>query len=102
MEKLKKYGKVGIITHLAFSASIFTGIYTTLKNTNKTNQIIRFFKLQNRIPKSAGTFMVSAILYKVMMPARLGLTLVTVPIIVDKFNLSPEQMEGQESMKRME
>ena len=87
MEKLKKYGKTGIITHLTLSASIFTGIYFTLKHTNKTNQIVRFFRLQNRIPKSAGTFMVSAFLYKILMPARLGLTLVTVPILMNKFDL---------------
>ena len=91
MEKIKKYGKIGIATHLTLSGLVFTGTYFIIKNSNKTNQIIRFFSLQNRIPKGSGALMISVVLYKLLMPVRFAITLVTVPIIANKFNLEPKE-----------
>jgi hypothetical protein len=82
MEQLQQYGKVGIITHLSMSWTFFLGTYLVVNRTSYSSRIIKYLKLENRIPAKAGSFAISAIIYKAVMPLRIGLTLVTLPFIV--------------------
>ena len=45
MEKLKEYGKVGIITHLTLSWSMFAGTYVFVHKTKNAEKLIKYFKL---------------------------------------------------------
>ena len=87
MDKLKEYGKIGIVTHLSLSWSLFAGTYLLIRNSNQTDKIINFFRLQSKVPKGASSFVIAAIIYKATMPARIALTLVTVPLVIKTFGL---------------
>jgi hypothetical protein len=89
MEQLQQYGKVGIITHLSLSWSFFLGTYLVVNKTNYSDQIIKYLKLENRIPAKAGSFVISGIIYKAVMPVRIGITLLALPLVV-KFLGSPD------------
>ena len=39
------------------------------------------------MPKGASSFVIAAIIYKATMPARIALTLVTVPLVIKTFGL---------------
>ena len=91
MDKLKEYGKIGIFTHLALSWTFFAGTYVVIKNSNKTDKIINYLKLQDKIPKSASSFMVSAVIYKAVMPVRIALSLLAIPLVISTFNIEIEQ-----------
>jgi hypothetical protein len=82
MEKLQEYGKVGIITHLSLSWTFFLGTYLMVNKTDYSSRIIKYLKLENRIPAKAGSFAIAAIIYKSVMPLRIGLTLITLPFVV--------------------
>lgn len=87
MDIMKKYGKVGIITHCAISWTFFAITYLTISRTGQASKIIQYFKLENRIPKNAGTFAISALIYKVAMPGRIALSLLTIPIVCKKLDI---------------
>ena len=97
MEKLQEYGKIGIITHLSLSWSIFAGTYLLVRNSNKTNQIVSYLNLSSKIPKGASAFVISAVIYKALMPARIALTLVTLPVIIKTFNLEVPEVQEQKA-----
>ncbi len=94
MEKLQEYGKVGIITHLSMSWTFFLGTYLVVNKTDYSSRIIKYIKLESRIPAKAGSFAISAIIYKAVMPFRIGLTLVTLPFIVQLLGNTQDEVQS--------
>lgn len=45
MEKIQKYGKIGIITHLAISWSILGGLYVGVGQTGQGPKLVKLLKL---------------------------------------------------------
>jgi hypothetical protein len=45
MEKLQEYGKIGLITHLSLSWSIFLGTYLVVNRTTYSSKMIKYLKL---------------------------------------------------------
>jgi hypothetical protein len=45
MDIIKKYGKVGIITHCAISWTFFALVYVAISKTGQASKIIKFLKL---------------------------------------------------------
>jgi hypothetical protein len=64
------------------SWSFFAGTYLVVNRTNYSAQIIKYLKLENRIPAKAGSFAISAIIYKAVMPLRIGATLLALPLVL--------------------
>lgn len=95
MDKFKEYGKIGIITHLTISWTLFACTYLVVRNSNQTDRIIKFFKLQERIPKSASSFVLSGVIYKATMPGRIALSLLAIPIVIRTFNLETKKEEEE-------
>ena len=91
MDKLKEYGKVGIITHLALSWSFFAGTFLVMNQTKNPEKIIKYFKLENKIPAKAGSFVISGIIYKAVMPIRIGVSLMCIPLVIKWFDIQPEK-----------
>ena len=87
MDKLKEYGKIGIVTHLSLSWSLFAGAYLLIHNSTQTDKIINFFRLQIKVSKGVSSFVIAAVIYKVTMPVRIALTLATVPLVIKTFGL---------------
>ena len=87
MEKVKQYGKVGIITHLTLSWTFFAGLYGFVSWTKQPERLIRFMKLQDKIPKGMGAFAIAGIIYKALMPVRIGVSVLAVPIVVKVFDI---------------
>lgn len=84
-ELLQKYGKIGLITHLSISWSIFGLTYLIIGKTKHSETIINKLNLQSKIPKSAGNFVISGVIYKAIMPARIGLSLMVIPFVANYF-----------------
>lgn len=82
MEELKQYGKIGIITHLTLSWSFFVATYLVVNRSNYSTRIIKYMKLENKIPAKAGSFAISGIIYKSVMPLRIAVTLLALPLVV--------------------
>jgi hypothetical protein len=87
MNKIKKYGTVGIITHLTISWSMFGLIYLIVSRAGQTDKIIKWFRLEQRLSKGAGNFAIAAVIYKTIMPVRIAISLMAIPIVVKKLNL---------------
>ena len=105
MDTIKEYGKVGIITHLALSWSFFGGLYLFVNRSNQTDKLIRYLKLQDKIPKAAGAFAISGIIYKAVMPVRIAVSILAIPIVVKAFGiqsssppLEPAQPDKKEEL----
>lgn len=81
-EKMKQYGKIGLITHFAISWTFFAGLYLVIHKAGKTQKIIDYFKLTNKIPQKAGSFVISGIIYKAIMPVRIGFSLFVIPFVI--------------------
>ena len=82
-DNIQQYGKIGIFTHLALSWSFLFGTYFVVNKTGKPEKIIKYLKLQNKIPAKAGAFAISGIIYKAVMPLRIGLTLLVLPLMIN-------------------
>jgi hypothetical protein len=91
MEKLQEYGKVGIITHLALSWTFFAGTYLAVNRTKNPEKILKFLKLENKVPAKAGSFVISGIIYKAVMPARIALSLLCIPIVIKVLDINVEK-----------
>lgn len=50
-------------------------------------------KLESKIPKQAGNFAVAAIIYKAVMPARIALSLVAIPVVIKAFDIKVDKKE---------
>lgn len=44
--------------------------------------------MQNKIPKQAGSLVVAGVIYKAIMPARIALSLMVIPLVINKFGLT--------------
>lgn len=88
MEELKQYGKVGIITHLALSWTFFAGLCLFVNQSKHPEKLINYLKLQDKVPKNARTFVVSAIIYKAVMPLRIGVSILAVPLVIKTFGIT--------------
>ena len=93
MDKFKEYGKIGIITHLAISWTLFGCTYLVIRNSNQTDKIVKFLKLQDKVPKTASSFVLSGIIYKATMPGRIALSLLAIPLVIKAFNLEMGKAE---------
>ena len=89
--KIKKYGKVGIITHLAVSWAVLGLAYIVISRTNQTQKIIQFFKLENKIPPKAGNFAIAFLVYKASIPVRFGISLMTIPLVIKAVDIKVEE-----------
>lgn len=89
-DKIKEYGKVGIITHLALSWSTLLALFLIVKRTPYGGKIVDFLKLSNRIPKSAGSFAIAGIIYKFIMPARIAVSVMAIPLVIKTFDIQVE------------
>ena len=102
MDKFKEYGKIGIVTHLTISWTLFACTYLIIRNSNQTDKIIKFLKLQNKVPKTASSFVLSGIIYKATMPGRIALSLLAIPIVIKTFNLEVGKVENEEEQKKVD
>ena len=89
MEKISEYGKIGIITHLSLSWTFFAGTYILLSRGKSPQRIIKYFKLENKIPANAGSFIVAGIIYKAVMPFRLAFSAVAIPVVISALGTDP-------------
>jgi len=87
MSKIMKYGKIGIITHLTISWFVLGTAYLVISRTNQTDKIIKFFKLQDKVPKKAGSFAVAFLVYKASIPVRATLSLMTIPLVIKALDI---------------
>ena len=62
-------------------------MYVVVRKSKQTDKIIKYLKLEDKIPKQAGAFAISAIIYKAVMPARIAVSVITVPIIIKVFDI---------------
>lgn len=90
-DQLKKYGTVGIVTHLALSWSFLLGTYLFVNRTGKSAVLIKYLKLESKIPPKAGSLVISGIIYKAVMPFRIALTLLVLPGVIALTNQKPSQ-----------
>lgn len=97
MDKVTEYGKVGIITHLSLSWSFFLGTYLIVNRTDYSTKIIKYLKIENKIPAKAGSFVISGIIYKAFMPMRIGLTLLTLPLVIKYLSID-KNVEGNKEV----
>lgn len=102
MDKVTEYGKVGIITHLSLSWSFFLATYLVVNRTDYSTKIIKYLKIENKIPAKAGSFVISGIIYKAFMPMRIGLTLLTLPLVIKYLSIekSGESKDGAEEIAK--
>ena len=82
MEQLKQYGKVGIATHLTVSFSILGCLMLGMRRVKQTDKIIKYFKLENKVPKNAGSYVVALVVYKAIMPIRFAISLMILPFVI--------------------
>lgn len=81
------------------SWSILAFTYFLVSKTNQGGKIVKFLKLESRIPKSAGSFVIAGIIYKVIMPARIALSLITIPLVIKAFDIHTDPVEAVENRK---
>lgn len=79
METLKKYGPIGIATHLTLSWTFFGGLYILASRSRQVHKLVRYLNLQDKIPKSAGPLVVAGIIYKATMPVRIVVSVAATP-----------------------
>jgi hypothetical protein len=82
METILEYGKIGLITHFAISWSFLGCAYLLVSRSKNPQKIIKYFKLENKIPEKAGSFMIAGIIYKVVMPIRIGVSIIAIPLVI--------------------
>jgi hypothetical protein len=82
MDTLKQYGKIGIITHLALSWTFLLATYLFIQRTGKSGLLIKKLKLESKIPEKAGSFAIAGIIYKAVMPARLAVSAMLIPLVI--------------------
>ena len=98
-ETLQQYGKVGIVTHLTLSWSFFLATYIFVNKSGQAARLIKYLKLQDRIPPKAGSFAIAAIIYKAVMPARLAVTAATLPFVMQYFPPEENQRVAENESK---
>lgn len=100
MAIIKKYGKIGIITHLTISWSILGALYLIVKRTGQAPKIIKYFKLEKWIPNSAGDFSMALAIYKGIMPGRLALSLLAIPLVANYFDVELSENGEQQKLQQ--
>lgn len=93
MEQIKEYGKIGIAVHLSLSWTFFGFAYMFVRKSSQTDKLIKFLRLENKIPKQAGAFAVAVIIYKAVMPARIALSALAIPLVIKAFDIKVEGTE---------
>ena len=82
MEEIKKYGAVGIATHLSLSLGFYATFFLILHRTNNATKLLKFFKLENKVPANAGNAVIAYVIYKGTMPIRLGVSAAVIPLVI--------------------
>ena len=90
MDKLAQYGKIGLFTHLALSWTFLFGTYLVIQRTGKPGALIKRLKLESKIPEKAGSFVTAGIIYKAVMPFRLALSLMVIPVVCNAIGEDPK------------
>jgi hypothetical protein len=84
-EIIKQYGKLALYTHISYSLLFFGGIYFIIsKKYVDPHQLMKKVGIDTSNSKAmqvTGDAAISYIIYKALMPARISLTAVTVPIL---------------------
>ena len=57
------------------------GTYLFINRTGQSQRLINYLKLENKIPQKAGSFAISAIIYKAVMPFRIAFSLMVIPAV---------------------
>lgn len=82
MEQVLEYGKIGLITHLTLSWSFLGCLWIIVSRSKNPQKIIRYFKLENKVPEKAGSFLIAGIIYKFVMPIRIGVSIIAIPLVI--------------------
>lgn len=90
MDKIQKYGTIGIVYHLATSWTFFGVTWLLTHKSNSGDRIVNYLNLQNKIPKGASSFVIAGIIYKAVMPFRIAFTLLSIPFVVKALNIDVE------------
>ena len=91
MERLKRvfqnYGTTAVVLHIVYSLTslgmFYCLIYFGFDITSYVD-LSRFGETASKVMAGSGTFAVAYALHKMIMPARIGLTIVTTPYVVSK------------------
>lgn len=78
---------------MAVSWPLLGLIYLGVSRSGKANSIIKYFNLQNKVSPKAGSFAVSFVLYKMLIPVRLAITIAIIPIVFKKFDIKMSTKE---------
>jgi hypothetical protein len=81
---LKKYGKVGILVYVSVSTSTFITLYSLINMGVDVGAILEWIGLPTpKWSESAGTFLITYTLYKILLPFRLMLTVGLTPSVMN-------------------
>lgn len=87
MDKIKKYGPIGIGTYLTISWTCLGIIYLVISRTGQAGYIIRKLRLEKRVSEKAGALAVTLVIYKAIIPLKIALTMMILPTIIDKLGI---------------
>ncbi len=91
METIYEYGKVGLAIHFGFSLAFYGAACLLIHRTKHLTRILTFLKIQDKIPRKAGTAATGYIVYKAAMPLRLAVSAMAIPLIVSFWGVSPSK-----------
>jgi hypothetical protein len=84
-EIIKQYGKMALYTHIGYSLAFFGAIYFIISkkyiDPHKLMKKVGIDTSSSKAMQVTGDAAISYIIYKALMPARLFLTALTVPIL---------------------
>jgi hypothetical protein len=84
-EIIKQYGKLALYTHISFSLLFFGGIYFIVSykyvDPHQLMKKVGIDTSNSKAMQVTGDAAITYIIYKALMPARISLTAVTVPIL---------------------
>jgi hypothetical protein len=81
---LKKYGGLAVATHITLSVGFYLGCFLLIKKGVDMKKILKYFKItETKFSEGASNAGGAYIVYKAIMPLRLGVTAATVPILAN-------------------
>lgn len=75
------------MTYLAVSWPLLGMLYLGINRSGKTDKVIKYFNLQNKISPKAGSFAVSFVIYKMLIPVRIAITLAIIPTVFKQLHM---------------
>ena len=81
------------------SWSFLFATYLVIQRTGKPGALIKKLNLENKIPEKAGSFVTAGIIYKALMPIRLAISLMVIPVVIKL--TGQEKPEVEESAAKL-